>query len=208
MNNNFNDVISYDWLMAHARNPDDGLARAFAGVIQAAGKGEIQPPNPGMGLTRNKFFALLEYYFPGVSVAIFPDRGNEADADCVALPSDEFDDLLTLLLEHRSDTANHTEWLAYAIASGCMGGNHLYQDMGLANRQALAALLEHHFNALYLKNVGNMKWKKFFYKQLCERAEIKMCPAPSCSVCVDYRNCFGAEENSAVQMTTAEYDGH
>jgi len=76
-----------------------------------------------------------------------------------------------------------------------LGGNHLYQDMGLPDRQALSALLERHFTALYLKNVGNMKWKKFFYKQLCDRAEVKLCPAPSCQVCNDYRNCFGPEED-------------
>ena len=102
---------------------------------------------------------------------------------------------MALLLEHRSDAAEHTEWLAHAIASGCMGGNHLYQDMGLPDRQALSTLLERHFTALYLKNVGNMKWKKFFYKQLCDRAEVKMCPAPSCQVCNDYHNCFGSEED-------------
>jgi nitrogen fixation protein NifQ len=46
-----------------------------------------------------------------------------------------------------------------------------------------------------------MKWKKFFYKQLCDRAEVKMCPAPSCQVCNDYQNCFGSEEDeSALAM--------
>ena len=201
MNGNLNQAISYDWLMSHARNPDDGLARAFAGVIQAAGKGEIQPPNLTMGLSKNKFHALLECYFPGVGGEIC--GGNDKDAaDCVALPTDEFDDLLTLLLEHRSDAADHTEWLAYALASGCMGGNHLYQDMGLVNRQALNTLLEHYFPTLYLKNTGNIKWKKFFYKQLCERAEIKMCPAPSCNVCVDYHRCFDTEERVLAQIVS------
>ncbi|HAN55175.1 MAG TPA: hypothetical protein DCQ77_02735 [Betaproteobacteria bacterium] len=192
--------VSYDWLLARARNPDDGLTRAFAGVIQAAGKGEIQPPSLGMGLSQDKFVTLLERYFPGTSREICDESCSEACADCVPLQASEFDDLVALLLAHRSDDAEHTEWLAHAIASGCMGGNHLYQDMGLPDRQALSVLLERHFTKLYLKNLGNMKWKKFFYKQLCDRAEVKMCPAPSCQVCNDYKSCFGPEEDSPVLM--------
>ena len=66
--------------------------------------------------------------------------------------------------------------------------------MGLTGRQALSDLLQQNFTALHDKNVGNMKWKKFFYKQLCERAEVNLCKAPSCQVCADYRSCFGPEE--------------
>jgi nitrogen fixation protein NifQ len=39
-----------------------------------------------------------------------------------------------------------------------------------------------------------MKWKKFFYKQLCLREGLTLCKAPSCDVCSDYALCFGAEE--------------
>ena len=46
------------------------------------------------------------------------------------------------------------------------------------------------------KNTGNMKWKKFFYKQLCDRAEVNLCKAPSCQVGADYRSCFGPEEEA------------
>ncbi|MBI5462931.1 MAG: nitrogen fixation protein NifQ [Gammaproteobacteria bacterium] len=112
--------------------------------------------------------------------------------------TDEFDDLLRLLLDHRADAGEQTEWLAYAVASGCMGGNHLYQDMGLPDRQALSDLLNRHFTALFVKNAGNMKWKKFFYKQLCDRADVKACSAPSCQVCVDFDACFGPEDDSGL----------
>jgi nitrogen fixation protein NifQ len=39
-----------------------------------------------------------------------------------------------------------------------------------------------------------MKWKKFFYKQICEREGFKLCKSPSCGECVDYNKCFGPEE--------------
>ncbi len=110
-------------------------------------------------------------------------------------------DLLTregqqLLPAHGGDAGESTEWLAYAIASACMGANHLYQDMGLPTRQALSDLLWQHFPALYAKNSDNMKWKKFFYKQLCDRAQVQVCKAPSCQVCTDFDACFGPEDDS------------
>lgn len=186
--------VSYDWLLARARNPGDALTIAFAGVIQAASKGEIQPPSLGMGLSRDKFAELLECYFPGSSLEICGANYQDNSGNCASLAVSEFDDLVELLLEHRSSDAEYNVWLAYAVASGCMGSNHLYQDMGLPDRHALSDLLERHFTALYLKNVHDMKWKKFFYKQLCDRAEVTMCPARNCQSCIDYQNCFGLEE--------------
>ena len=65
--------------------------------------------------------------------------------------------------------------------------------MGLPNRDVLSQLLRRYFTTLYEKNIGNMKWKKFFYKQLCEQAKVMLCKAPSCQVCTDYTACFGPE---------------
>jgi len=106
---------------------------------------------------------------------------------------EELQDLLDLLLEHRADDSDETRRMAYFVAESCMGDNHLWQDMGLPNRNALNALMHTHFPNLHAKNSGNMKWKKFFYRQLCERADILICKSPSCGVCVDYDKCFGPE---------------
>ncbi len=198
-------TVSYDWLITRASNPDDGLTKAFAGVIQSAGKGEIQPPNLGMGLSLDKFVELLDRFFPGASQEMCGEIHKTEEENCLSFRTDEFDDLVELLLEHRSDDAEHTEWLAYAFASGCMGKDHLYVDMGLPDRSGVSGLLERHFNALFVKNEGaKMRWKKFLYKQLCDRAEVKACPAPSCSVCDEYRNCFGTEESASEQLAVAD----
>ncbi len=186
--------ISYDWLMARAKNPEDNLVRAFASVIPAVIKGNIQPPNLGMGLSRDKFSELLECYFPGSSGEIFDASFEEAYSAYVFPMESEFADMVSLFLEHRTDDAECNVWLAYAVASGCMGSDHLYHDMGLPDRRTLSALLERYFTALFLKNVNNMKWKKFFYKQLCDKAEVMMCPARNCQSCADYKNCFAPEE--------------
>ncbi len=190
--------ISYGWLLARARNPEDELTLVFASVIQAIARGSIQPPNPGMGLDLDQFSELLDRYFPGGSAEIL-DAGFQAEySDFVSPLASEFEDIVAILMEHRSHDARHNEWLAYAVASGCMGSDHLYHDMGLPDRNTLSALLEHYFTALFRKNVHNMKWKKFFYKQLCDRAEIIMCPTRNCNSCIDYKNCYSPEIEPAM----------
>jgi nitrogen fixation protein NifQ len=193
-----NQVIDYDWLLSHAKDPQDGLVRAFAGVIYNASRRDGLTPNLAMGLSQERFVELLDRYFPGVSRELYAQACATPCDECVKLRADEFDDLVRLLLDHRADDSEQTEWLAYAIASACMGDNHLYEDMGLANRQALTDLLNRHFTTLFVKNIGNMKWKKFFYKQLCDRAEVKACSAPSCQVCGDFDACFGPEDDTGL----------
>jgi nitrogen fixation protein NifQ len=72
--------------------------------------------------------------------------------------------------------------------------------MGLPGRADLSQLLTTHFTRLATKNTGDMKWKKFFYKQLCDESGLRICRAPSCSVCDDYSNCFGAEDGPLMKL--------
>lgn len=169
-------------LLDGARDPSDAVAQALGSVLA-----RFRVP----GLAPAELARLRARYFPGAP-------GVACDtAGCAALPADEIGDLLALLLEHRSDDSDETRWLAHIVAAACAGDNHLWQDMGLPGRETLSRLMRTHFTALHEKNTGNMKWKKFFYKQLCERAEVNMCKAPSCGVCSDYANCFGPEEEAA-----------
>ena len=114
-----------------------------------------------------------------------------------ALRADEIEDVSSLLLEHADpgvgSGADRAE-VAGIVALACLGDDHLWQDLQLASRVELGVLLRRWFPALAAKNTGDMKWKKFFYKQLCERAEIHACRAPSCAVCSDHAACFGPEE--------------
>jgi nitrogen fixation protein NifQ len=54
-------------------------------------------------------------------------------------------------------------------------------------------MMRHWFPALVARNHLDMKWKKFLYKQLCEREALYICKAPSCAQCSDRGLCFGAE---------------
>ncbi|HUW49392.1 MAG TPA: nitrogen fixation protein NifQ [Sulfuricella sp.] len=190
------EILSYEWLIAHAKDPSDRLTQAFAGAIHSSRH------NPGMTLHAilgmdEEVEDLMDRHFPGALQNAGMAERKTAAAGCEALHGEEFGDLLDLLMAHRTRPDTESKWLAFVIATACMGNDHLYQDMGLPNRQVLSDLLEEYFTSLFARNTGNMKWKKFFYKQLCDRAEIQACRAPSCSVCIDYLKCFGPEEGPA-----------
>ncbi len=109
---------------------------------------------------------------------------------------DEVQDLMALLAEHahpRHAGSRECLELATTVAVACLGDNHLWQDLQLPSRAELSALMQHWFPALVAKNGADMKWKKFLYKQLCEREELFICKAPSCAVCCDRGLCFGSE---------------
>ncbi|MDA8328519.1 MAG: nitrogen fixation protein NifQ [Betaproteobacteria bacterium] len=177
-------------LLVYATEPDHAPTQVFASVILSVCRGAIDPPGYCLGLDRAAFMDLLAQHFPAAHDVLSDALDARGSPDRV----DEFNDLLALILEHRNDDSQQTKWLAYALASGCMGNDRLYVDMGFPDRSVLSGLLEQHFTALYRRNIdGAMKWKKFFYKQLCERADVQLCPAPSCQVCHEYSICFALE---------------
>ena len=142
------------------------------------------------GLGIDEFGQLLENHFPGLDFATLniPDRHNDEQRN------DEREEVYKLLI---SDQANHSAseiWMAKIVAMACQGQDHLWQDMGLWSRNQLSELLMRNFPEIASKNVKNMKWKKFIYKQLCITEGIYTCRAPSCEVCTDYDDCFAAED--------------
>ncbi|MFO1157199.1 MAG: nitrogen fixation protein NifQ [Rhodospirillales bacterium] len=51
--------------------------------------------------------------------------------------------------------------------------------MGLLSRSDVSRLLHRPFEPLAQRNNRDMKWKKFFYRELCLRDNILICKAPS-----------------------------
>lgn len=125
-----------------------------------------------------------------------PELRAHAGPGCDPIIAEEEQDLRGLLLEHRAIGAPEEEWLASILARSALRANHLWQDFGVHNRQEVSETLHRHFPSLHARNTGNMRWKKFLYKQLCDRAEIRICKAPNCEVCHDYPVCFGSEESA------------
>lgn len=143
-----------------------------------------------LGLGRKDFARLLATYFPAPAGVANPLVRLK---DGVAEDIPELEDIVALLLDHRAQRRQSEVWVAHIIAAGCAGRDHLWQDLGLANRDELSQLLWINFPGLARANVGDMKWKKFIYKQMCERDGTYVCPAPSCRECADHAQCFSPE---------------
>lgn len=182
-------------LLAFARDPADTATLAFAGVIGSAWRQRGVGVLPFLGVDAAATRRLLERYFPGADAAFRVPWDALAGTARGFSRDDEIEELLQLLLDHRTRDDEETRWVAHAVATACMGDDHLWQDMDLPSRAVLSQLLDRYFTALSRRNTGDMKWKKFFYKQLCERAEIFICKSPSCGTCIDYDRCFGSEDS-------------
>jgi len=176
----------YGQLLSHSQGlpNDDLLARMIASWLM--GEGELPTR---LGLSPEHFAELLGRHFPGFAI---PVQGSSATLDPERVP--ERDELLQLIDGHRGGADPSERWIAQIIVAACMAGNHLWQDLGLWSRKDLSKLIGDNFPALAAKNDRDMKWKKFFYKQLCVQEGIYTCRAPSCEVCPDYAACFGPED--------------
>jgi nitrogen fixation protein NifQ len=101
-----------------------------------------------------------------------------------------------LLLAHAAPTGLAGVF-ARLIARRAMRPDHLWQDLGLFDRSELGRLLARHFPTLHAGNTGNMRWKKYFYRRLCEAEGFSLCSAPSCAQCTDFHDCFGSEDGES-----------
>jgi nitrogen fixation protein NifQ len=183
-------------LMAFAVDATDPTVLALAGVLSRAFECDGMHVLPLPGLDACQTLGLLARWFPCAELALGLAWPEPAGEECVESRYDELEDLVGLLNEHadpHAGTADEVNCVAHALAYACLGENHLWQDLYLPSRRELSVLIGHWFPKLAAKNTHDMKWKKFFYKQLCEREELFICKAPSCGVCSDYTMCFGAE---------------
>lgn len=175
----------YSLLMAcSAGLPNDDLYARM--LVSQTGAQSALPA--GLGLETSDFRLLMNRHFPTFALparlARAPDLGDR---------SQEWHELYDLLMEYRAGNDDSEAWMALIVATACMGGDHLWQDLGLWSRADLSRLMAGNFPGLTALNNRDMKWKKFLYKQLCDRAGVYVCRSPSCEVCADYANCFSSE---------------
>lgn len=162
---------------------DEFLAHLIAGWTLGDG---VLPPDLGLGAPR--FARLMAVHFPGL---VWQPRADHGPA-LVLQP--EFDDLLRFISAHADPTVCGADDMSRVLATACMGADHLWQDLGLPSRRELSQLIALNFPELAALNVHDMKWKKFLYRELCQREGIFVCASPSCEACSDYARCFGPEE--------------
>ncbi|MFT6986039.1 MAG: nitrogen fixation protein NifQ [Psychromonas sp.] len=104
--------------------------------------------------------------------------------------SQERNELITLLCSYADQRVADTMQMAIIVATACLTQFHLWHSLSLADRGQLGILLKYNFPELHAKNTKNMRWKRFFYRCLCEQGGDYICRAPSCSECRSYKECF------------------
>ncbi len=178
----------YRWLVDGARgDPADGHVLA---CMLAHAWSDTEPSLAlTLGLAPAELAAMMDEVFPHAAFLVAGLPGDGQGPQAIEEP-----DLRALLIEHGTRGAPIERWLAHILARRSLGANHLWQDLGLAGRGDLSGLLKRHFAPLAVRNDRDMKWKKFFYRELCEREGVSICKAPSCEICTDFSLCFGAED--------------
>jgi len=159
----------------------------FAGLLAIACR-DSRDPAAALGLTAEEFDQLLEIVFPTIAPAAISGRGAKQ-------PEAAGGDLRALLCSYLPNQATLLgSFLALALAARACCPGHLWVAMGLQERPQLTAAIGRHLPALRAANNKNMRWKRFFFKQLCNQNGGNMCKTPDCGVCSDYALCFAPEE--------------
>lgn len=180
----------YHRLMADGGTGDLFDRHVFACAIAVAGGDGAPSLSRALGLSPDALSALLMAYFPhAMDLLPWPAERDDSDDDAAL----EEDDLRALILGHRASGRAEEGWLAHIVARRSMAENHLWQDLGLADRDELNDLIRRNFPGLAALNHANMKWKKFFYRTLCQTEGVVICKSPNCQTCDDFAHCFGDE---------------
>jgi nitrogen fixation protein NifQ len=146
------------------------------------------------GLSPIELIGLVAQLFPA---AAFDSSWLPLAAASAAPEEDEIAMVRDLLLSQRSSDGDVGRWLAAMVARRALEPNHLWEDLGLRERSELSRLLMRHFGPLASRNSKNMRWKRFFYRMLCEDDGFVMCTTPVCTQCNDFELCFGDESGES-----------
>ena len=115
-------------MLSHA----DGSPNAvwLAQIVSSWQLGEGALPD-ALGLGETAFQALLNRFFPGYRVEPAAVSGKAVDFSRML----EKQDMEQLLRQYAVTGNGDREWLISIIVAGCLGSDHLWQDLGLWSRQ-------------------------------------------------------------------------
>lgn len=147
----------------------------------ARGRGELTDL---LGLEPAALQALVARWCPGLALpSLLP---------LSPVPLEQAD-IATLLLWRGGRGGDEARWLAAILARRSLEPSHLWEDLGLPSRAHLGRLIARHFPRLHAANTRNMRWKRFFYRQICSDNGGAMCLAPHCDDCTEKPLCFGPD---------------
>ncbi len=146
---------------------------------------EENSPAIALGLTSQQFISLWRNYFPDIDLDVAASK----------VPSASDPELVNLLLGFVSASEEPVNGLsgsllAHILAARAARPGHLWVAMGLFERTELGAAIRRHLPALFAANHQGMRWKRFFYKQICEQQGGMLCKSPVCGECSEYELCF------------------
>ena len=152
---------------------------------------EKSPPAIALGLSSPQFISLYRSYFPAIEFNV------DESKDLLAVNRDP--ELLHLLLGYVAVTDETTNTLSATLLASLLAARaampgHLWVAMGLFDRTELSAAIKRHLPTLFAANNQGMRWKRFFYKQICEQNGGVLCKSPVCGDCSEYELCFDNRE--------------
>lgn len=146
-----------------------------------------------LGLAESEYRIVLNLVANDQKARPVKSETGQLRQELLELRAEEVKDIIQLLISQRAQNSSLEILFSKILGAGCLGSSHLWKDLGLPSREDLRVLLEINFPALAASNIKNMRWKKFFYKQLCEQEGSYVCRSPSCEQCSTYQECFGEE---------------
>lgn len=168
-------------------------------IIRAQLTGKVILPH-GLGLNKASYQALrkavtdkdlmrheIEWYKE--DWALLRERASLC-SELFAMKEQERNELIALLCFYKNEQDSLAEQMAIIVATACLTKFHLWESLGLETRAQLGELIKHNFPKLYALNTENMRWKRFFYRQLCAQDGDYICKSPSCEECKSYAECF------------------
>ena len=164
----------------------------FACLLTVAGQ-EPHDTATALGLTSAELDVLQYTYFPQWDPAAATDWINPETEPLPEINSD----VRHLLLSHVPPETVHpptSRWLAQILAARAAQPGHLWIAMGLFKRPQLSAAIRRHLPSMFAANNQNMRWKRFFFKQVCDLNGGTLCRTPNCGECSDYALCFVEDE--------------
>jgi nitrogen fixation protein NifQ len=170
--------------LLECRGAGDEFDRHVVSCTLATAMAEVEyhPITEALGLSRGKIAEILENMFPGSYEIdeIVPqnaDTGKDVPAEPV---------LRDMLVENGTTGAEIESWLANIFVRRCQVGDHMWRSIGLFSRNELTEAMNRYFKPLASKNIYDLKWKRFLYKQMRERNNLSLDKYPYCESCNRY----------------------
>ncbi|MGY2574774.1 nitrogen fixation protein NifQ [Vibrio sp. C8] len=169
---------------------DNVIQQYWQPIVESYRRGDTALPLY-MGLNQNGYNALLlAMGLESVTLPLEVEEKLQLRLELMNIRIGELEELERLLVESLNPDVTFGSEMVTVLASACLGSQHLWRDLGMPERPRLTDLFRDYFPLLHAKNVNNMRWKRFLYRQLCENGGDYVCRSPSCEECASYSECF------------------